>query len=133
MRALESPSEKVWMHEALDVDKTSFYRCTVVRLKYCAVDRTNMQYAVRVCSRSMSRPRVNDWQKRKRVARYVKGCLDTEIVFARQTAPSRFTVPNDSGWAGDRSTRKSVSAGNITFFMVSMCFAVGARTTPLSR
>ena len=63
----------------------------------------------------------------------MKGCLDARIVFARQTAPSRFTVQSDSGWAGDRNTRKSVSAGNITFFMVSMCFAVGARTTPLSR
>ena len=63
MRALESPSEKVWMHDALDADRTSLYRCAVARLKYCAVDRPDMQYAVRVCFKSMSSPRVNDRHK----------------------------------------------------------------------
>ena len=52
--------------------------------------------------------------KRKRVARYVKGCLDTGIMFARQTAPSRFTVQSGD-WAGDRNTRKSVSAGSFPY------------------
>ena len=45
----------------------------------------------------------------------MKGCLDAGIMFARQTAPSRFTVQSDSGWAGDRSTRKSVSAGSFPY------------------
>ena len=52
-------------------------------------------------------------RKLKRVARYVKGCLDTGIMVERQTAPSRISVQSDSGWAGDRIKRKSVSAGNI--------------------
>ena len=67
MRALESPSEIVWMHDALDADKTSLHRCAVARLNYWEVDRPGMQYAVRVCSRSMSSPRVNDWHKNSSV------------------------------------------------------------------
>ena len=46
----------------------------------------------------------------QRVARYVKGCPDTGIVFDWRTAPG--IVQSDSDWAGDKSTRKSVSAGN---------------------
>ena len=34
-------------------------------------------------------------------------------MFACQTALGRLTVPSDSDWAGDKSTRKSVPAGNI--------------------
>ena len=87
----------------------------MARLNYSAVDRPDLQYSVRVCSKSMPSPRVNDWQKLKRVARYVKECPDTRIMFAWQAAPSRFIVQSDSDWAGDKSTRKSVSAGNIRY------------------
>ena len=61
----------------------------------------------------MSCPRVNDWHRLKRVARFVKECPDTGVMFEWQTAPGRLTVLSDSYWAGDKSTRKSVSAGNI--------------------
>ena len=36
-------------------------------------------------------------------------------MFEWQTAPRRLVVQSDSGWAGDKSTRKSVSAGNIRY------------------
>ena len=49
MRALESQSKKASMHDVLDADKTSLYRSTVARLNYWAVDRPDIQYAVRVC------------------------------------------------------------------------------------
>ena len=129
MRAPESQREKASMHEVLGADKTSLYRSAMSRLNCWAVDRPDMQYAVTVCSKSMSSPRTNDWQKLVRVARYVQGCPDTGIMFAWQTAPGRFIVQSDSDWAGDKSTRKSVSA----FVMVSLCFAVGANTILLSR
>ena len=47
------------------------------------------------------------------MARYVKGCADTGIMFEWQTAPRRLTVQSDSDWARDKRTRKSVSAGNV--------------------
>ena len=75
------------MHDVLDAGKTSLYRSAVARLYYGVVDRLDIQYAVIVCSKSMSSTRVNDWQGLKRVARYVKGCPDTEITFEWQTGP----------------------------------------------
>ena len=63
MRAPESQSAKASMHDALDADKTRSYRSTVARLNYWAVDRLDIQYAVRVCSKSMSSPRVSDWHR----------------------------------------------------------------------
>ena len=115
MWAPESHSKTASMHDVLDADKISLYRSTVARLNYWSVDRPDKQCAVRVCSKSMSSPRVNDWQRLKRVARYVKGCPNTGIMFEWQTAPGRLTVQSDSDWAGDKSTRKSVSAGNIRY------------------
>ena len=70
MRASDSQSEEASMHDVLDADKTSLYRSAVARLNCWAVDRPD-------CSKSMSRRRVNDWQRLKRLARYVKGCPDT--------------------------------------------------------
>ena len=113
MRTPDSQNEETSAHDVLDADKTSLYRRAVARLNCWAVDKLDIQYAVRVCSKSLSSPRVNDWQRLKLVARYVKECPDTGIMFEWQTAPRRLAVQSDSDWAGDKSTRKSVSAGNI--------------------
>ena len=85
MRALDSQSEEASTHGVLDADKTSLYRSDVARLKYWEVGRPDTRYAVRVCSKSVS------------------------------TTPRRFVVQSDSDWAGDKGTRKSVSAGNIRY------------------
>ena len=50
-----------------------------------------------------------------RVARYVKGCPDTGIMFEWQTVPGRLIVQSDSVWARGKNTRKSVPAGNIRY------------------
>ena len=82
MRAPDSQSAKASMHDVLDADKTSWYRSAAARLNFWAGDRPDIQYAVRVCSKSMSSPRVTSvWQ-------------DTLV------------VQSDGGRAGDKSTRK---------------------------
>ena len=101
MRAPDSLSEKESTHDVLDADRTSLYRSAVVRLNYWAVERPDIQCAMRVCAKSMPSPRINDWQRLKRVARYVKGCPDTGIMFEWQTAPRRLVMQSDSDWAGD--------------------------------
>ena len=65
MRALDSQREKASMHDVLDADKTSLYRSEAARLNDWAVDRPDIQYAVRVCSKYMSSPGVNDRQRLK--------------------------------------------------------------------
>ena len=113
MRTLDGRCEEASTHDALDADKTSLNRSAVARLTYWAVDRPDIQNAVRVCSKSMSSPRVRDWQRLKGVARYAKGCPDTGIIFEWQTASNRLMLQSDSDSAGDK--RKSVSAGNIRY------------------
>ena len=56
MQALASQSENASIRDTLDADKTSLYRSAVARLNYWAVDRPDVPYAVRVCSKSMSSP-----------------------------------------------------------------------------
>ena len=68
------------MRGELDAD-----RGAVASLRYWAVNKVDMQYAVRVCSKSMPGPGVNDSQRLKRVARYVTGCPDTGSMFAWPT------------------------------------------------
>ena len=50
------------------------YRSTVARLNNWAVDRPDMQHAVRVCSKSAANPTTHDWLKLKPIGRNVTGC-----------------------------------------------------------
>ena len=45
----------------------------------------------------------------------MKGSPDTGSCTSGKTAPARLIVQSDSDWARDKSTRKSVSAGNIRY------------------
>ena len=119
MRALDSKSEKASMHDVLGADTTSLHRSAVARLNYWAVDRLDMQYLVRVCSKSMSNPRVNDWRRLKRVASYVKGCPDTGSMFEWQTAPSRLSVHSDSDWAGANGILGRQGLGKLRHLVLS--------------
>ena len=84
-------------------------------LNFWVVGQASLLFTVRVCSKSTSSPGVNDWRRLRRVARFVKGCPDTGIMFTCPTARGRLSVQNDSDWARDKSTRQSVSAGNIRY------------------
>ena len=101
--------------EHLGEEKARVYRSTVARLNYRAVDRPDLQHAVRVCSKAAAKPIADDWLKLKRFGRYVEGSPHIGIMFAWQKAPIKLTVQSDSDWAGERKTRKSVSSGNIRF------------------
>ena len=109
------------MHDVLDADNTSLYRSAAARMHYLAVNSPNIQYAVRMCSKSMSRPRVKDRQKLKRVARYVMGCPDTRIMVAWQQHPADSLCRSTVIGAGDKSTRNGVSAGNICYGQNLLC------------
>ena len=55
--------------EHLGEEKARVYRSTVARLNYWAVDRPDLQHAVRVCSKAAAKPTADDWLKLKRVGR----------------------------------------------------------------
>ena len=101
--------------EHLGEEKARVYRSTVARLNHWAVDRPDLQHAVRVCSKAAAKPTADDRLKLKLIGRYVKGSPNGGIMFAWQKAPIKLTVQSDSDLAGERKTRKSVSSGNIRF------------------
>ena len=113
VRAPDTQSEKGIDARCAGRRQNKFVQQRFGQAEQLAVDRPDIQHAAGVRSKSMSSPRVNDRQRLKRVVRCVKGRPDTGIMFEWQIAPSRLIVQSDSDWAGDKSTGKSVAAGNI--------------------
>ena len=78
--------------EHLNEEKARLYRSTVARQNQWAVDKPDLQHAVRVCSKAAAKPSADDWVKLRRIGRYVKGSPHIGIKFAWQKAPIKLTV-----------------------------------------
>ena len=87
------------------------YRALVARANYLSQDRSDIQYSVKELCRNMSKPAVCDWNRLKRLGRYLIGRERMIINFDYQTWNGRLAVWTDSDWAGCRSTRKSTRGG----------------------
>ena len=59
----------------------------------------------------MAKPNNADWQKLKRLGRYLKGKPRLVIKYSWQKIENMVTANSDSDWAGDKKTRKSTSGG----------------------
>ena len=55
-------------------DEQTRYRALAARLNFLAVDRPDLLYAAKECSRRMSSPRNRDWEALKRISRYLIAC-----------------------------------------------------------
>ena len=55
----------------LNSQMSTLYRAIVARGIYLSQDRSDIQYAVKELSRSMSAPRSSDWERLKRLGRYL--------------------------------------------------------------
>ena len=82
-------------------------------MKYFALDRPDIQYAVKEAAKRMSAPCVPDWKLLKRLGRYLRRYPRAVQVFVWQDEPAELTAYVDSDWAGDRVTRKSTSGGMV--------------------
>ena len=83
----------------------------MARANYLAQDRSDIQYAVKELSRTMSEPTIGCWEKFKRLGRYLVGRTRAVQLFPYQEAASRLHVYTDSDFAGCVKTRKSTSGG----------------------
>ena len=101
--------------ERLTKEQASMYRALVARGNYLSQDRSDIQFAVKELSRTMSNPTVTCWEKLKRLARYLIGRTRTVQTFSYQEEPTRITVYTDSDFAGCQRTRKSTSGGVIMY------------------
>ena len=70
------------------------------RFNYLAKDRLDLQFSTKEIFRSMSPPKVGDWAKLKRFARYLIRHLEMELVFSGYGDYDRIGVYVNSARAG---------------------------------
>ena len=93
-----------------DSDKSKF-RGIAARINYLAMDRPDLQFAAKCLSRKMASPNANDWERARRIARYLKWRPRATIVFPFEDHPKLIRGFADSDWAGEKPSMKSTSRG----------------------
>ena len=82
-----------------------------MRASYLSHDRSDLQFAVKRLAQNMANPTKKDWQRLKRLGRYMLGCKRVVYHYRWQTRNNVLTLNTDSDFAGDKGTRKSTSGG----------------------
>ena len=118
-KGVTSPGEdgKAWLEleeaNPLEPKTASEYRALAARLNYLALDRPDIQFAVKEVCRGMAQPTVGDKRKLKRLARYLIERPRLVSKFAYQEDGGEVEGYSDSDWAGCRRTAKSTSGGAV--------------------
>lgn len=97
--------------ELLTPEYVTQFKYLTMRASYLSCDRTDFQFPVKRLAQSMASPTCRDWQRLKRLGRYILGRPRVIYCYAWQPANQVLTLSTDSDWAGDKSTRKSTSGG----------------------
>jgi hypothetical protein len=100
----------------LDADKARSYRAIAARLNYISPDRPDIGYAVKEAARNMSKPRVSDFQRLRKIGRYLVGKPRLIMRFPWHNTPDRIVAFTDSDWAGCARSAKSTSGGGGLFW-----------------
>ena len=90
---------------------SSKYRQLAARLNFLAQDRCDIQYATKELAKAMSKPHESDWERLKRMGRYLLGRPRYCLHFHHQNMVYAINGMTDSDWAGDKVSRKSTSGG----------------------
>jgi hypothetical protein len=96
--------------EMKDYEKTRF-RGVVARINYLAMDRSDLQFAAKDLCRKMANPEPADWDKAKRIARYLKFRPRGVLEFPFEVRSNVVDGYADSDWAGEKPSMKSTSGG----------------------
>ncbi len=91
------------------------FRALAARANYLAQDRPDIQFATKEVCRAMSDPSDHDWDKMKRIVRYLKGRPRMVYKMKWQQMWSKYDVFSDANWANCKVSRKSTSGGCIMF------------------
>ena len=91
----------------------SLYRKLVGKLLFIAMERGDIQYAVKQCSRRLAGATDKDLGRCRRVIRYLLGTRYAvqKIEPTETLEETRVMVKVDADWASDQSTRRSTSGG----------------------
>ena len=98
-----------WEDQDMSDGDSTQYRAIVARSNFLSIDRPDIMYASKECSRRMSRPTNGDWAALKRLGRYLLSKPRLVHLFRWQDKPTTLTAFSDSNWAGCQRTRKSTS------------------------
>ena len=82
-----------------------------MRLNYLAQDRADVEFAGKELARGMSSPTEADWQKLKRMGRYLVGRPRMVLKYRFQEYTNGSCCMVDSDYAGCLKTRKSTNVG----------------------
>ena len=87
------------------------FRGLVARMKYLGQDRSDIHFAVKELSTSMSDLGTRDMITMKRLARYLSTRIRAVTHFKKQKMTETVEAWSDSDWAGCLETRKSTTGG----------------------
>ena len=71
------------------------------------VSRPDISFSLNIASRGLEKPSQMHWMLVKPIKRYLKGTIDLGLLYCRDVD---FVTYCDAGYAGDKETRKSISA-----------------------
>ena len=119
--AVPEPSEEAHFRvssPAMTDDEASRFPGLVARVNYLSLDRSDLQFAAKTSSQHMAQPKVCNWPKIKRIARYLINVSRAVQKFAWQQPrltspplPMQIKTNVDLDWAGNKITRKFTSGG----------------------
>ena len=89
------------------------FRMLAARLNYMAQDNVWLQFPAKEVCRNMANPRLRDFEKIKRIVKFLIGVGEVKLWFRWQSEEElrNISVFVDSDWAGCKVTRKSTSGG----------------------
>ena len=99
--------------ELLDPVWATKFRRIIARGNFMAMDRPDVQYAVKELSSGMANPCMHHWKGLIRLGKYLKNKPRYIINVKYQKRGLLLNTFTDSDWAGDLRTRKSTSGGMI--------------------
>ncbi|KAK2451628.1 putative mitochondrial protein [Trifolium repens] len=95
--------------QGVGVDQ-SLYRSMIGSLLYLTASRPDITFAVGVCARYQSEPKVSHLNQVKRILKYVNGTCDYGMMYSH-CEDSKLCGYCDADWAGSADDRKSTSGG----------------------
>ena len=112
-----SPSTKTNLQndELLNSNDATLFRALSARANYLTQDRSDIGFAVKELCRNMAKPKNSDWEKLKRLGRYLIDKTRVIVKFHYQSMPEEIQITVDTDHAGCLETRKSTSGGVAMF------------------
>ena len=95
--------------DPLGPSEATRYRGLAARANYLALDRADIQYAVKELARRMATPRSGDMDLIERLGRYLAGTPRAVYMYPWQSEPVQIDTFVDSDWAGCKGSRRSTS------------------------